>query len=266
MSSDYVLTLSDAEVARYQWMAERAHDGEAAHWAAAGIQPGATVADVGCGPGATSAVLAALVGPGGQVWAVDQDEQAVAAATALAAKLGVDNVRCQVGAANATGLEPASVDVVMMRHVLAHNGGREQAIVDHLASLLKPGGCVYLVDILGPAMRFRSSQETWGDLSERYWEFQTARGNDMSIGLRLGELVTRAGLELVEHRGWYEINPAPPGLRPPAWVAREAMMAAGLVTQDDIDRWSAAFERLDRGEIQVTLFIALFGAIGRRPA
>ena len=47
----YVLALSDAEVARYRMMAQRAAEDEADQWAAAGIAAGAVVADVGCGPG-----------------------------------------------------------------------------------------------------------------------------------------------------------------------------------------------------------------------
>src|SRR5262245_25700695 len=125
--SQYALVLSDAEIGRYQWMAENAHRNEAAQWAAAGIVEGAAVADVGCGPGAVSTLTAQLVGPAGRVAAVDQDAGAIATATALAAQLGLANVRCQQGSGTATGLEPASFDVVIMRHVLAHNGGNEQA-------------------------------------------------------------------------------------------------------------------------------------------
>ena len=55
-----------------------------------GIVEGAVVADVGCGPGAVSILTARLVGPGGQVWAVDQDAQAVGVAEALATQLGLD--------------------------------------------------------------------------------------------------------------------------------------------------------------------------------
>src|SRR5918997_5365413 len=86
--SDYALALSDAEVTRYQRMAESAYQREAAQWAAAGIVEGAVVADVGCGPGAVSIVTARLVAPGGQVWTVDQDAPAVAMAEALAAQTG----------------------------------------------------------------------------------------------------------------------------------------------------------------------------------
>jgi hypothetical protein len=41
----------------------------------------------------------------------------------------------------------------MLRHVLAHNGGSEDVIVAHLATLLRPGGCLYLVDADGTAVR-----------------------------------------------------------------------------------------------------------------
>ncbi|MGH3755620.1 MAG: hypothetical protein ACRDRP_23590 [Pseudonocardiaceae bacterium] len=48
----YALQLSEAERARYRFMAESARTEERAQWTAAGIEPGAQVADIGCGPGA----------------------------------------------------------------------------------------------------------------------------------------------------------------------------------------------------------------------
>ncbi len=51
----------------------------------------------------------------------------------------------------------------MLRHVLAHNGGAEDAIVAHLATLLRPGGCLYLVDAYLTAILSspRPSTSTW---------------------------------------------------------------------------------------------------------
>ena len=89
--ADYALQLSDDEVARYRLMAEQARDQEAALWAQAGVAPGARIADVGCGPGAILAMLAAAVGAGGEVIGIDGDESAVAAATALIASTGLEN-------------------------------------------------------------------------------------------------------------------------------------------------------------------------------
>jgi len=92
------------------------------------------VADVGCGPGAISLVLAELVGPAGRVFAVDRDAGAVEAARSAVDRAGVGIVTVEVGGAHDTGIAPGSVDVVMIRHVLAHNGGREEAIVAHAAA------------------------------------------------------------------------------------------------------------------------------------
>jgi ubiquinone/menaquinone biosynthesis C-methylase UbiE len=266
--ADYVLTLSDAEVARYRFMAQGAARDEREQWTAAGVVEGAGVADVGCGPGAVSSVLATIVGPSGRVLAVDRDPQALALARRVAAEAGVSNVVFSEGTATATGLAPDSVDVVMLRHVLAHNGGREQDIVDHLATLVRPGGSVYLVDIEATALRVYPPDVTSvvAELDERYKQFHASLGNDLSVGLRLGELLERAGLEQVDHRGRYQIIRPAPGMRPPAWAARDQMLAAGLIDEADISRWHAEFERLDRAELTFTMFFPTFTATGRKPA
>ena len=263
--SDYALVLSEEEVARYRMMAARARTDESDAWQAAGIVPGAHVADVGCGPGATLLELADVVGAAGSVVGVDSDPAAVATASALIARSGADNATVVTGPADSTGLARDSFDVVVMRHVLAHNGGREAAIVAHLAELVRPGGCVYLVDVDMTAMRMRGAGRDAMDLTGRYLDFHAHRGNDTQIGLRLGELLSSAGLSVLEHSGRYTVMSAPPGLRPPAWAARDAMIAEGFATPDDVDRWQRAMERLDQQEDRPVLFAPFFTAIGRRP-
>src|SRR3712207_3890197 len=226
-------------------MARRAQSDEAHLWQRAGIGPGAVVADVGCGPGAVSVVLAGVVTPGGRVIGVEPDDSVRATAAQLVAEAGVDNVELRPGTGTETGMAPASVDVVMMRHVLAHNGPDEQRIVDHLARLVRPGGSVYLVDTDGTAVRMLHTDPDLEDLGARYAELHCRRGNDLRTGLRLGQLLGRAGLEVLLHEGRYAITPVPSGLRPPSWAARDAMVAEGIASVDDLRRWEAAFERLD---------------------
>ena len=264
--SEYALRLSDEERARYRFMAETARHTEGTQWAAAGIREGAAVADVGCGPGAVSVVLAGLVGDTGHVWAVDGDPDAVGLARRSVEEAGAGNVTVSLGDATATGLATASVDVVMVRHVLAHNGGREAAIVAHAAGLARPGGSVYLVDIDASAMRVRPADADLADLNERYLEWHDRQGNDLSVGLRLAELLVDAGLEVVDFVGRYDILQLPPGIRPPSWAGREAMVAAGIATADDIARWDAAFRRVDQARVRPTVFVAVFTATGRRAA
>lgn len=262
-AGDYALALSEAELERYRVMADAARSGEAQLWARAGIGPGAAVADIGCGPGAMLTALAEAVGVDGSVTAVDAQPEAVAAASALvdAARLG--NVAVRSGQADATGLAAGSFDVVMMRHVLAHNGGREQAIVDHLAGLLRPGGVLYLADIDASGMRIRPTDAVLEEMSGKYWQFHASKGNDVQVGLRLAELLEAAGLELLDFSGRYVITVPPPGIRPPAWAAREAMAAAGFATPEEIARWDAALGRLS--STRRTVFTALFIGLGRRP-
>jgi SAM-dependent methyltransferase len=261
----YALAL-EAEVRRYRLMAEQARAAEAGLWQEAGIVAGARVADVGCGPGALLPALAGAVGPDGKVAAVDADPDAVAAARALVASAGLANVTVQAGQAERTGLPAGSQDAVMLRHVLAHNGGREDAIVAHLAALLRPGGCLFLVDGDGTAIRTVPEDPDLADLAQRYVQLHADRGNDVRAGLWLGERLARAGLELVDYRGSYVIRPLPPGVRPPSWAAREAMVAAGLATREDVARWGRAFSRVDAAASRPTLFAPVFAAVGRRPA
>jgi len=256
--SDYALAISDAEVARYRMMAANAMLLEAPQLRAAGVVEGAVVADVGCGPAAMSVALAAEVGPTGRVLAVERDAQALDTARALVAKSAAPNIELRAGDATATGIEPGNVDVAMMRHVLAHNGGHEQAIVDHLATLPRPGGSVYLVDVDLTALRLLDGDPELDDLSERYVRFHVARGNDPIVGLRLGNFLRAAGLDVRSFTGSYNIIEAPPGIRPPSWAARTAMVAEGAATAEDVERWDAAFQRLDAAATRPQIFAPSF--------
>lgn len=260
----YALRLGDAERERYRMMAELARVAEADLWQAAGLVSGAAVADVGCGPGAMFPALVSCVGTAGTVTGIDGDPGAVAQAQSLVDANGWGNVEVRVASASDTGIAAASLDAVTMRHVLAHNGPTEQHIVDHLATLVRPGGCVYLVDIFGDAFSFRPDDPDLTDLNEAYLRFHAARGNDLRTGLRLDGLLERAGLEVVEYRGWYNIAHPQGEIRPPSWAAREAMVAAGIATAADLDRWGAALDRVSTQS--PTVFAPLFGAVGRRPS
>jgi hypothetical protein len=43
------------------------------------------------------------------------------------------------------------------------------------------------------------------------------------------------------------------------------MVAAGVASAGDVERWSAAFDEIDRGGVRFTMFLPLFCATGRRP-
>lgn len=260
----YALRLSPEERARYRFMAEAASAAEADEWAMAGIGAGARVADIGCGPGAMLRVLAETVGPDGRADGVDQDAEAVAAAQEEIAGLPQASVR--PGAATSSGLEPGSYDAVMCRHVLAHNGGREAAIVAHLAALVRPGGAVVLVDAHMAAIQVHPDDPDLSDLAARYEQFHRVRGNDLTVGVKLGWLLEHAGLAVESFRGGGPVLRVPPMLRPPSWAARDAMVQAGLADAADLARWEAAFQRTDELSERPWMSVPVFVAVGRVPA
>jgi len=260
--TDYVLELDDAAVRRFIVTARLAERAERDQWAVAGIKPGAIVADIGCGPGAVTVLLGRRVEPGGSVVGIDSDQAALAAARRLARDSGTGNVVFRQGDAASTGLAPGTFDVVMLRHVLGHNGGRQQAIVNHLGSLLREGGSVYLADTDLTALRMCPPDPTLLDMWQRYSEFQASRGNDVSAGLRLAELLGRAGLKVSDFRRRYDLL-REKGFRGPAWEAREAMSADGFAGPEDLERWREAFAGLEEAEEPLALFLPVFTAAGR---
>ncbi len=263
--SDYALKISDAELARYRVMASTARELEAELWTAAGLGSGAHVLDIGCGPGATVLALAEVVGPTGSVVGVDADPGAIAMAEALIEAAALTNARVQLGDGTATGLPAGGADVVMMRHVLAHNQQLEQDLVRHAAELVRPGGHVYLVDVDVSMLRQRDVAPELVDLHDRYIAFHAQRGNDLATGLRLVPLLAQAGLEVVVDTALMNVVKVPPGLRSPGWAARDALVAAGLADEGDLARWEEAFQRSDAATVRPTFFGPYFVAVGRRP-
>ena len=100
---------------------------------AAGVRPGQTALDVGCGPGALTAVLADRLGPGG-VLAVDPSPPFVAACSAR-----LPGVDVRVGRAEDLPFADVTFDVVLAQLVLHFVSDPEQAAAQ-FRRVLRPGG------------------------------------------------------------------------------------------------------------------------------
>lgn len=241
MTTNYSLKLNDSEHLRYRTMAAVALGAEGDLWQAAGIEKGARVVDLGCGPGAVLLEIARIVGPEGRVVGVDQDAEARQTATAWAAEEGFDHVEIREGLATDSGLPAGEWDAVMMRHVLIHNGPRVPAILEHVRTLLKPGGHAVFNETDANAFRFpkRLVPEAV-EMEQRWWAMLADEGNDIEIGAYVGDLAEEAGFQVVARRGRFDIFPIIPEMRPPSWSARDRMLATGACTEDDIARWDRA--------------------------
>jgi SAM-dependent methyltransferase len=263
--SGYTLQLSEPERMRYRLMAERARETEADLWEYSGIVPGARVADVGCGPGAVLTEIAQIVGPEGTVVGVEPGQPAREAAREELDAHGLEHVEVREGDGEATGLEPGAWDCVMMRHVLTHTGDAAQRIVAHLATLLAPGGHLYLVDVDLDAFRSTPEDPEISEQFDRYAQFHRSLGNDARMGPRLGSMLRAAGLEVAEHRGEFQRIPALLlAAGGPLVSAQEAMIAGGIITADEAERWESARRRF-AALPDADLWFPTWVAIGRKP-
>ncbi|PVM90878.1 SAM-dependent methyltransferase [Caulobacter radicis] len=105
--------------------------------AAAAPAAGEQVLDIGCGAGAGSLEIAALVGPSGAVLGVDVSEPLVARARELAAETA--NVRFQVADASRALLPVEQFDLLFSRFGVMFFDEPAQAFA-HMRRALKPGG------------------------------------------------------------------------------------------------------------------------------
>ena len=211
VSSDpqYSLALSPDEVERYRFMAQMARAEETEAWAEAGIAEGATIVDLGCGPGLLLAELADVVGPGGRVAGVDRQDAAIATARQVIADGGLDQATVRHGDAWDSGLELGTWDLVNIRHVLAHNTADNVArIVEHAFALLRPGGTLFLLDVDLSGMRVVPQDDDIDDLAARYLEHLSDTGRDATLGPRLGTIVVAAGFEIANRHQTIMMPPA----------------------------------------------------------
>lgn len=84
----------------------------------AGVQPGMTVLDFGCGPGGFSLAAARIVGPEGVVYALDIQPLALESVRRAAARKGLGNVRLITGDRLPSEVSEGSVDMVLLYDVL----------------------------------------------------------------------------------------------------------------------------------------------------
>jgi 2-polyprenyl-3-methyl-5-hydroxy-6-metoxy-1,4-benzoquinol methylase len=111
--------------------------------AEAKLRAGGTVADVGCGHGASSIVLAQAY-PGAQVVGIDSHPDSIEVARKRAAEAGVaDRVRFEVG--TAADFAGAGYDLVCIFDAL-HDMGDPVAAAAHIRSSLAPDGSFMLVE------------------------------------------------------------------------------------------------------------------------
>jgi SAM-dependent methyltransferase len=200
-----------------------------------GLRNGMRVADLGCGVGMVTALLAELAGPGGQVVGIDASGAQIAQARERMNGSGT-SVRFVEASATDTGLPPGSFDLVYCRFLLIHLPEPERALHEMFA-LLKPDGVLVCEDgdltACGsePPSALDAFADLWGRLGPR-------RGLDYTLGRRLYQMVLAAGFsapEITFNRPVRARGESKRLLELSVAEAGPAFVEAGLITADELD-------------------------------
>lgn len=201
-----------------------------------GIGSGWRCWEVGAGGTSVVSWLAKKVGPTGKVVATDIDTSWATSAVRTPIELRVHDVGVD---------EPPGegFDLVHARLVLVHVADRARALHSMIRSL-RPGGRL-LVEDADPALQPLACPDEHGPeqqlanrLRHGFRELLTEHGADLAYGRRLPRLFREAGLRQVEADAYFPITSPACGALESATIrqVRDRLVAAGLATDQDIDR------------------------------
>jgi SAM-dependent methyltransferase len=264
-TAPYVLATGDAAAYRLRVLHGLYGPGTRRVLLDSGLACGMRVADVGCGVGMVTALLAELVGPEGHV--VGIDASAAQLTQAREQLNGTTNTSLAKASATDTGLTPASFDLVYSRFLLIHLSEPEQALRE-MRALLKPNGILVCEDgdltSAGsePPSALGAFADLWGRLGPQ-------RGVDYTLGRRLFRMVQAAGfprpditfnqpvLARGENKRFLELSVAEAG---PAYID------AGLVTAEELQRTLIEMRRLSADETVLAMMPRMAQVWAKKPS
>lgn len=162
----------------------------------AGLGPGMTVLDIGCGAGDVTFLAAHLVGPNGKVFGIDKSPEAIALAEQRAAGAGLENVQFIHADVNDLTLEAAlkkPVDALVGRLVLMYFAD-PAAELERLAHLVRPGGIIAFQEFELMGVRSLPQCTVIEEATDRIRKTFFHLGADIQMGLKLAQTFERAGL------------------------------------------------------------------------
>jgi len=214
------------------------------------LRPGMSVLDVGCGPGTITADLALLVAPG-EVVGIDASTEVMAQAAAQISKLGLSNLRFEVGDLFSLDEADGSFDVVHLHQVLQHLGDPVAALVA-LRRVLAVDGVLAARDSDYSAFTWAPADPALDRWLELYLAVTRRNGHDACIGPKLVGVALEAGFGSVEASSstWTYAAPAARTWWGGLWADRvrysrfgEQAVTYGLSSRDELELIAAAWLR-----------------------
>jgi ubiquinone/menaquinone biosynthesis C-methylase UbiE len=262
----YVFETSDTELQRLIRMA-RLHEPHVAEACArAGIGPGGSAIEFGCGPLGGLLALSDAVGPLGTVVGVDRSAEALATARGLldrARRAHVRLVQADLNAVTSADLcPPGPFDMAFAHFVLIYQTD-PVASLRRMASVVRPGGHVVVQDLVDAQIVVPSPYSSAADVVVNWWFFPLLlkMGGTPDLTQRLSAICQDAGLEEVSFRPFAPAVPASRGGEAASIYhdvllgARTALLAHAITDEREINSVLADLRSAERAEYSCTSLV-----------
>jgi SAM-dependent methyltransferase len=232
----------------------------------AGVRRGMRVADLGCGVGMVTALLAGLVGAEGHVVGIDASAAQLTQARVRLATHGTNASFVEAGATH-TGLPPESFDLVYCRFLLIHLSRPERALAE-MRSLLKPDGILVCED--GDLTSAGSEPPSaLGAFANLFGGLGPVRGVDYTLGRRLYHMVRAAGFPAPEITFNQPVRARGEDkrlLQLSVAEAGPAFIEAAVITAEELEQTLVEMRRLSEDETVLAVMPRMAQVWARKPA
>jgi SAM-dependent methyltransferase len=247
MERTYVLGTNDEEIERLGLQHRVWRPRVSLAWQKAGFTLGQTLLDVGCGPGYATRDLAEIVGPTGQVWALERSRRFLDALAAFADRERLANIRTVELDLDEDPFPDVRVDGAWVRWVLCFVR-RPREVLRKLARCVKPGGTVVIHEYFDyRSWRMAPGSPELDEFVEAVIASWRAAGGEPDIGLELPTWLAEEGFEIDETLPIIEAATADGYVRewPRAFLRTgvDNLVKLGHVTAERAPRLSAEIER-----------------------
>jgi len=263
---DYVLATGDAAANRLRILHGIYGPGARSLLQRAGIKRGMRVADLGCGIGMVTQLLAELVGPTGEVVGVDLSAAQIEQARALLPS-HLSSIKFVQASATDTRLARESFDLVYSRFLLIHLTNPELALHE-MHQLLKRNGILVCEDgdltSAGsePQSKLQAFSKLFGALGPKW-------GVDYTLGRRLFRMVLDADFsdaDITFNQPVFAKGELKRLLELSVAEAAPAFVAAGLITNEELEQTLNEMQRLAADETVLALMPRVSQVWARKPA
>jgi ubiquinone/menaquinone biosynthesis C-methylase UbiE len=233
---------------------------------AAGLRAGMRVLDVGCGSGAVTLEMAALVGAEGEGVGIDCDSEILELARGEAENLNVALTLRHVSAEELDKV--AAYDFAYARYLLSHLCQPELAFVA-MVRALRPGGRLVVEDVYFPGHLCYPPNAAIDSYVGLYQAAARTKGADPAIGPRLVGMALEVGLVDVRIELVVPVFRDGEGKRVAQATMehlRESVIDAGLATGAEVDSIVAELEAFAEDERTLMSLAPTFQLWGRKAA